>query len=272
MPAYRATGTIAASVQSVLAQDFAEWELLIVSDDGTDYGAVLDLDDPRIRFQSTGVAGSGSSNARNVALEAARRDWIAILDADDRFQVQKLRRFANALKDNALVSCALDVVAPDGTRLRTVGARPNRVLTSDTYKQVNISMDSMIAYDRRALDPRYDANQPCLTDLDFLIKLMAGTETCFHIGTPLHTYVKQPVSISNGPGAVERMIATKQLILSRLESGYYSLSPEAARGFVRFLETSLLAEESYEAALTERPGLLFEDHLETFLDGEDAVL
>jgi glycosyltransferase involved in cell wall biosynthesis len=266
MPAYRATETIHASVRSVLAQEFGHLEVLIISDDGIDYEAVLwGLTDPRLRFLSTGGMGTGSANARNVGLDAAQMDMIAILDADDRFLPGKLSRFAEALKSHALVSCALSVTSADGTPLRTVGAGMDKVLTGADYKTVNISMDSMIAYDRRVADPRYDRDQPCLTDLDLLLKLFAGVQSCFHIGVPLHQYVKQSVSISNGPGVAERMIDTKKLILGRLGAGTYGLSAEAASGFARFLETSLEAEKSYEAALSARPGLLFEDHLEAFL-------
>ena len=86
IPAYRAQGTIARAVESVLAQTRSDWEAIIVSDDGTDYEAVLreaGIAGERLRFVTTGRVGSGCHRARNTGLAAACGDFIAALDADD---------------------------------------------------------------------------------------------------------------------------------------------------------------------------------------------
>ena len=86
IPAYRAQGTIARAVESVLAQTRSDWEAVIVSDDGTDYADALSatgITDERLRFVTTGRVGSGCHRARNTGLAAARGDFIAALDADD---------------------------------------------------------------------------------------------------------------------------------------------------------------------------------------------
>ena len=56
-PAYRAARTLARPVRSVLAQTHADWELIIVADDGEDYEhrlAAEGLRDRRLRFVTTG--------------------------------------------------------------------------------------------------------------------------------------------------------------------------------------------------------------------------
>lgn len=266
MPAFRAQATIADAVQSVLAQTHTQWELIVVADDEADYRAILaarGLDDPRIRYLATGRTGSGSPPARNIGLDAARYRFSAILDADDRFHPEKLQRAVAVLSDYGIVSTALTVTDPDHRPLRHVAAGEDRELPAAGYKFVNFSMDSMLVYDRSRADPRFDPGLPCLTDLDFLLKLFAGNRSCFHLGTPLHDYVKQPLSVSNKPGASARMAATKRLMLERLEAGFYSMAaPDAASGFRRFLEISLDAEQAYDAARAANPDLLFEDHLE----------
>ena len=86
IPAYRAAATIARAVTSLLRQTWTDWEGIVVSDDGTDYAAVLrrvGIADERLRFVSTGRVGSGCHRARNVGLAAARGELIAALDADD---------------------------------------------------------------------------------------------------------------------------------------------------------------------------------------------
>ncbi|MCD7058563.1 glycosyltransferase family 2 protein [Pelagibacterium xiamenense] len=269
MPAFRAETTIAASVKSALTQDFGAFELIIVADDGTDYEAVLGragIADPRIRYLESGLVGGGSPPARNKGLEVARYRFSAILDADDRFAPAKLSAAMPHLFEYGLVSCALNVTRPDGRVLRQVGTGPDRLLTPGTYKFTNLSMDSMLVYDRSRADPRFDPGLPCLTDLDFLLKLFATIPACYHLGTPYHDYVKLPVSVSNGPGVTEKMVRTKNAMRSRLAAGYYPL-PHArdVAGIDTFLAISLAAEKTYEPATDGEGPALFEDHLEPML-------
>lgn len=270
MPAYAASTTIVGAVASVRAQTHADWELIVVADDRTDYASLLaraGLNDARVRVLATGLVGGGSPGARNLGLEAATCRYAAILDADDRFHPEKLERARAALGRHGLVSTALRVTDAAGRPLRTVGAGADRSLTGRDYKFVNVSMDSMLVYDRRAVDPRFDPALPCMTDIDFLLKLFAVHPACWHLGTPLHDYVKQATSVSNKPGASAAMVAAKTLLLERLATGHYPLAdPGALHGVRRFLEISLAAEDAFPAALDREPGLLFEDHLERHLE------
>lgn len=270
MPAYRAGASIDGAVASVFAQTHTDWLLLIVSDDGEDYEAILadkGLRDRRCRFLSSGGIGTGASRARNAGLEAVTTRYAAVLDADDRFRPAKLARAVAALGDHAIVSTALDIVAADGRKLRTLGVGVDRMLTAGAHKWVNFSMDSMIAWDRRRAEARYDPDLPNMNDLDFLLRLYRTSARSIHIGEPLHTYVKEPASLSNSEGFTERMIASKTTIRRRLAEGYYALPDvAAAAGLDAFLEVSLMAERSYGKALKARPGLLFEDHIEPLLE------
>lgn len=269
MPAFRAEPFIAEGVRSVLAQTSADWQLWIVSDDGTDYAEFLGrqgLTDPRFRFLATGTVGAGASRARNLALDAIDTPYAAILDADDRFKPDKLARVATALVDHPIVSSTLDVMDDRYNRLRLVGDGPDRVLSPAQHKFVCLSMDSMIAWDRRRCDARYDLDLTNMTDLELLMQLYRTGERSFHIGTPVHDYLKVSTSMSNGPGFSEKMIRSKRTLLDRLNSGHYPMADASGpSGIARFLEISLRAEETYPIALAERPGLLFEDHIEPML-------
>lgn len=92
MPAYNASKTITASVESLKSQTLQNWELIIVDDGSSDDTAkiVLSLSkqDPRIRV----VQGpnSGPSIARNHGIELARADLFAFLDADDFWAPERL--------------------------------------------------------------------------------------------------------------------------------------------------------------------------------------
>jgi glycosyltransferase involved in cell wall biosynthesis len=269
MPAFEAGPFIGAAVRSVLAQTWPYWQLWIVSDDAQDYQALLaaqGLADPRFRFLSSGAIGGGASRARNLALDRIDAPYAAILDADDRFKPQKLERAVAALADHAIVTSALDVMDEHFAHLRYVGAGPDRVFSPAEHKFVSLSMDSMILWDRRRTDARYDTTLTNMTDLELLMQLYRTADRSFHLGGPLHDYIKRTVSMSNGPGVTEKMIRSKKVLLQRLESGLYPMAdPDGPAGLAAFLRISLEAEAAFPAALAEHPGLLFEDHLEPLL-------
>nr|WP_295885707.1 glycosyltransferase family A protein [uncultured Devosia sp.] len=267
-PAWRAQDTIITTVQSVLAQTHAAWELWLVADDGFDYQAFLaqaGIADPRFRFLTSGGTGRGASNTRNVALEQITAPYAAILDADDRLKPQKLERAVAALAEYGIVSTALDVMTDDFRHLRYVGDGPDRALTPGAHKFVSLSMDSMIVWDTSRADGRYDPTMSNMTDLEFLLQLYRTAPTSLHLGTPLHDYIKRSSSMSNGKNVAAGMIASKTEILRRLQTGYYGLPQSEVDGVAAFLTISLEAEAKYEAALAARPGLLFEDHIEPML-------
>lgn len=268
-PAFRAQATIIATVRSVLAQTHGDWQLWLIADDGADYADFLaqaGIRDNRIRFLSSGGTGRGASNTRNVALEQLDTPYAAILDADDRLKPQKLEHAVRALADHAIVTTALDVMTEDFRHLRFVGDGPDRVLTPGEHKWVSLSMDSMIVWDRRRADGRYDPTMSNMTDLEFLLQLYRTAPRSLHLGTPLHDYIKRSSSMSNGTNVAAGMIASKTEILRRLETGHYGLAAADAEGAAAFLRISLAAEARYEAALAARPGLLFEDHLQPMLE------
>ncbi|MFC4258500.1 glycosyltransferase family 2 protein [Marinobacter lacisalsi] len=95
MPAFNSECYIGASVESVLSQDFDNFELIIVDDGSTDKTKlVIDEvigDDSRVRVLSNGGS-KGVSGARNTGIAEAKGDWIAFLDSDDLWCKESLRR------------------------------------------------------------------------------------------------------------------------------------------------------------------------------------
>ena len=85
MPAYNVASYVGASIESVLAQTFGDWEILVVDDGSTDGSRAIAQAfasrEPRIRVLTR--PNGGISAARNLALRAARGTFIALLDGDD---------------------------------------------------------------------------------------------------------------------------------------------------------------------------------------------
>lgn len=95
MPTWNCGEFIVESIQSVLAQTYPHWELLIQDDCSTDHTwetiRPLVEADSRIKYVRN-PENSGAAITRNAALRRAQGRWIAFLDADDLWLPEKLER------------------------------------------------------------------------------------------------------------------------------------------------------------------------------------
>ncbi|MES3006297.1 MAG: glycosyltransferase family A protein [Pseudomonadota bacterium] len=85
MPVYNKEEFVSRAIESVLAQDFTSFELIIVVDKSTDLSleGVLKFNDIRIRVFTRDTPGAGGYAARNLGIQESQANWIAFLDADD---------------------------------------------------------------------------------------------------------------------------------------------------------------------------------------------
>ena len=91
IPTYGRRHILPRTIASVLAQDESDFELIVVDDCSPDdtQAYLASLTDPRIRTIVPARNG-GTAAARNVGLEAARADVVALLDDDDEYLPRRL--------------------------------------------------------------------------------------------------------------------------------------------------------------------------------------
>ncbi len=93
---------IAQTIESVLAQTFKDWEMIIVDDCSTDSSVGIieryEKSDDRIKLIKLDV-NSGAAVARNVAIEYSRGRYISFLDGDDIWLPSKLEVQLNSMKE-----------------------------------------------------------------------------------------------------------------------------------------------------------------------------
>jgi glycosyltransferase involved in cell wall biosynthesis len=93
VPMYNRERFIGRALASCLAQDFSDFEIVVV-DDGSEDGsreAVGQVRDPRIRLVCHG-ANQGRCPSRNTGMSVARGEWLVFLDSDDELLPGSLRR------------------------------------------------------------------------------------------------------------------------------------------------------------------------------------
>lgn len=102
MPSYNTAKFIEETIESVLAQSYENWELILVDDcstDNTDEVVSRFLSDERIRYIKNDT-NSGAAVSRNRALREARGKWIAFLDSDDLWEPDKLEKQIAFMQNN----------------------------------------------------------------------------------------------------------------------------------------------------------------------------
>ena len=122
IPAYNAQDFIQKALDSVLAQSYSHYEVLIVNDGSTDNTEALvkTYHDPRVKLISQ--SNGGLSNARNTGIKNAKGNYLAFLDADDYWIAEKLEKQIEILRRHPEVSfCSTQtrVETPEGDFINT---------------------------------------------------------------------------------------------------------------------------------------------------------
>lgn len=102
VPAYNAEATIGEMIESVLAQSYCDYEL-VICDDASEDGTVQTIEsysDDRIRLIRD-RCNQGEGRARDQAIYETKGKWVAVLDADDAYHSQRLERLIQAAGNEA---------------------------------------------------------------------------------------------------------------------------------------------------------------------------
>jgi glycosyltransferase involved in cell wall biosynthesis len=180
IPVYNRTAELRRAVRSVLAQSYADLELLVVDDASTDdiTGALDDITDPRLRLIRKPV-NQGAAAARNTGIQAATGRWVAFLDSDDEWLPQKLELQLRRLVDrpgDARICCSGYVILHAQEHSRAREFRPSD--WHGTAKQLvwgcNLSPGSTLIAERACFDEigLFDVTLRRFEDWDWLLRYL----------------------------------------------------------------------------------------------------
>jgi glycosyltransferase involved in cell wall biosynthesis len=217
MPAYNVAPYLREAVESVVAQTYREWELVIVDDGSTDETAAIARDclkfDDRIRLvrqENRGLAG-----ARNTALREGRGQFFALLDSDDlwdpEFLESQMQVFARH-PETALVSGSARFLGGprSGEPTRPI-LRGAPVLTLEQMISDEAAVFIMTTFRREVVDTigLFDAAKRRSEDWDFWLRAVSAGFVFRRNWTPLGSYRIREGSLSqNTPAMLQEMLHT----------------------------------------------------------------
>ncbi|MEM1428903.1 MAG: glycosyltransferase family A protein [Pseudomonadota bacterium] len=211
---YNGARFLGAALESVLAQSHRVLDVIVVDDASTDGSRALLQEmaatDPRLTPIATS-RNAGPAAARNVAIDAARGDWLAIVDADDLIHPERIARLLSAAR-----ATGADLIADDLVQFGDPATAGQTLLTSHKVRGApRIGADDLLRSDVAGMGPaslgylkplirrdalaalRYDESLRIGEDFDLYLRLLLrGTK--FHVvPDPTYLYRRHPGSISH---------------------------------------------------------------------------
>ena len=101
IPLYNKEKSVRATLESVRAQSYTDWECIIVDDGSTDKSreVVEQFKNDDLRFKILSQKNAGVSTARNTGILAAKGEYVAFLDGDDLWDKDFLKELARLIDD-----------------------------------------------------------------------------------------------------------------------------------------------------------------------------
>ena len=213
IPLFNSAGTLQRAINSVLRQSLQDYELLIVDDDSQDGSLALAqrlaVADRRISVIAL-PTNWGKSHAMNVAIARARGYWIAVLDADDWYEPDRLavlvgageRSGAQLVADNQYF---FDAAANSIVRTAFPPEQGDIRLTkqvfadgSDPYAEFNFGMLKPVvrAAFLRETKLTYRENARLSEDFLYLVEFLAAGGTGYLVSRPLYNWTQPFGSLS----------------------------------------------------------------------------
>nr|WP_308550895.1 glycosyltransferase family 2 protein [uncultured Peptostreptococcus sp.] len=154
-PVYNAEEFIVETIESVQAQTFKDWELLLVDDCSKDSsGKLIEAKakgDDRIKYIKL-EKNSGAAVTRNIGLSEAQGRYVAFLDSDDIWKPEKLEKQLAFLDDREVAFCftSYRYTNSDGSPTSKVARAPEKIDYNGLLKNTIIGC-STVLIDRKLM-------------------------------------------------------------------------------------------------------------------------
>ena len=226
-PSYKSERFISQTIESVLAQTYKNWEMIIVDDVSPDNSNEIieeySKKDSRIKLIKL-EKNSGPAVARNRAIEEAKGRYIAFLDADDLWHPEKLEKQIAFMSKNdlAFTYSSYNLMDEEGNSLGSFKTK-EKITYSEMLKTCSVGCLTAI-YDTKKLGKVYMPNILKRQDYGLWLKILKEINTTKGIVEPLGTYriLKNSVSSNKINAAKYQWKIYREVEkLSLVKSAYY---------------------------------------------------
>ena len=241
-PCYNAGRFIAETIESVLAQTYQNWEMLICDDCSTDNSVevvklYIERDD-RIKLFSTSKNTGTPAEPRNIAIDNAHGFCVAFLDADDQWLPEKLQTEIDLMLHGNydIVYSNYEKISWDGTRAHRVIVAPPSITYNDMLKTCGLPCLTTVIRREVIGDTRFKTMPK--EDYAFWLSIFRKGITAYNTNTLQALYRLTPNSRSSQK---LKLISAQWNVLrdeERLNFFYalYCLSVFLVKGYIKYLK------------------------------------
>ncbi|MFC1837341.1 glycosyltransferase family 2 protein [Thermodesulfobacteriota bacterium] len=235
IPTYNRARSLGKAVDSVLAQSYRDFELIVVDDGSDDDTAdLLRKQYPEVVY--IGQENRGPAAARNSGIEMARYDLLAFLDSDDWFAENKLAVQIKAMERNPSynISHTNEIWYRNGRVLnqKRKHKKNSGNIFSQSLELCAVSMSTVMTH-RKVFEHYglFDEEYPCCEDFEFWLRVSAGEEFLL---------VDEPLTLKDG-GREDQISSIYRTGMDRFR----------IQAIMKMLASGRLTEEQRKQALVE---------------------
>lgn len=223
VPVYNAENYLKRCVDSILSQDYRDFELLLM-DDGSSDGSPEICDtygraDSRVRVvhkENTGV-----SDTRNQALDMARGTFVQFLDSDDWIVPEATRLLVRSMEEYGCDMVISDFYRVAGERLAQKGdIEEDKVMTRQEFAACMIENPADFYYGvlwnkmfRRSIIEKFhirmDTSLSWCEDFLFNLEYIRHAESFYALQVPIYYYLKRRGSLVSQGATVNNTLKMK---------------------------------------------------------------
>lgn len=240
VPVYNAEAGLRRCVESVLNQEFTDFELLLADDGSQDAsGALCDefaAADNRVRVFHK--ENSGVSDTRNFCIEQAQGRYLQFLDADDWITPDATKLFVRAMEEHACDLVVSDFYRVVGERVSHKGDIDEvQVLSREEYAAHMMENPADFYYGvlwnklyrREIVERNHLRMDPAISwceDFMFNLEYIRQAETFFALQVPLYYYVKTKGSLCAQGISISKTVQMKLTVFEYYNRFYKSVLDE----------------------------------------------
>lgn len=251
IPTYNRASFLPRAIESVLAQTYTNWELIIVDDGSTDktQSVILEYQDKRIRYIYQDNA--ERSAARNNGINNATGDYICFMDSDEYIDGNRLELLHSSIESNGQeIACFYTDIRFEGNRQEIrYGRSFNYPINKDALFDIVIGTPQICCAIEILHKHQFNPNISIGEDMELLFRI-ADEYPLIYIPNQAtiveFDHGERSVSFKNKSIAAEKELKTLQLMFSK---GHPASGIKCKNKRTRFSKSYFNASTNYVLAL-----------------------